>query len=89
MVAPGPRVGLSSVALGAGRSRADDEVDPAVGIVLHKKPGDPVKRGDTLAELHAKDGRAIEPIARRVQSAYTIGSRPPRPRRLVLTSVRR
>lgn len=82
-------IGLSSVALGAGRRRVDDVVDPSVGIVLEKKPGDAVERGDTLAVLHARDVRSAEAVLGRVQSAYTIGRRAPRSRPLVIDSVRR
>ena len=46
------RVGLLSVALGAGRATKEDAVDPTAGIVLRKKIGDPVERGDVLAVIH-------------------------------------
>jgi pyrimidine-nucleoside phosphorylase/thymidine phosphorylase len=46
-------VGEAIVALGGGRRRAEDAIDPAVGIVFAKKVGDAVKAGETLAVVHA------------------------------------
>src|SRR5262249_38782902 len=43
-------LGLASNALGAGRQRVDDVIDPAVGIYLEKKVGDRVARGETLCQ---------------------------------------
>lgn len=46
-------VGLAAVRLGAGRNRAADLIDPSVGFVLAKKPGDAVLVGEPLAFVHA------------------------------------
>jgi pyrimidine-nucleoside phosphorylase len=46
------QVGTACVILGGGRERKEDAVDPAVGIVLHKKVGDSVSEGETLATIH-------------------------------------
>src|SRR5262249_25659342 len=48
-------LGLASNALGAGRSRVDDGVHPAVGLVLERKTGDPVRRGEVLCRIHWND----------------------------------
>src|SRR5262249_28494840 len=53
-------VGRASVALGAGRDRVEDPVDPAVGIVVRAKPGDEVRRGDALLELHHRERGRLE-----------------------------
>ena len=45
-------VGNAAKLLGAGRERKTDEIDPSVGIVMHKRVGDQVSRGDVLATLH-------------------------------------
>jgi pyrimidine-nucleoside phosphorylase len=50
------RIGRAALALGAGRRTRDEAVDHAAGIVLKKKVGDPVSRGECVAVLHA--GRA-------------------------------
>jgi pyrimidine-nucleoside phosphorylase len=46
------QVGTACVLLGGGRERKEDSVDPAVGIVLHKKVGDRVSAGEPLATIH-------------------------------------
>lgn len=46
-------LGIASMMLGGGRAAKDDELDYAVGIVLHKKVGDPVQEGDSLLTLHS------------------------------------
>ena len=45
-------IGKACVILGGGRERKEDSVDPAVGIVLHKKVGDEVAAGEPLATIH-------------------------------------
>ena len=47
-------VGNAAVHLGAGRRTKDDQIDHAVGIVVHAKRGDLVEAGQTLAEIHAR-----------------------------------
>ena len=46
------QIGTACVILGGGRERKEDSVDPAVGIVLHKKVGDAVAAGEPLATIH-------------------------------------
>ena len=46
------RIGSACVILGGGRERKEDSVDPAVGIVLHKKVGDRVAAGERLATIY-------------------------------------
>ncbi len=38
--------------LGGGRERKEDSVDPAVGVVLHKKVGDRINPGEAIATIH-------------------------------------
>ena len=45
-------LGTLAMKLGAGRATKDDQINPAVGIVLAKKVGMPVKKGETLAVIH-------------------------------------
>ncbi len=50
-------IGLSAMRLGAGRSTKDDDIDPNVGIVLNKKVGDKVAKGEELAYVYTnKEG---------------------------------
>lgn len=70
-------LGLASNALGAGRNRLEDTVDPAVGLHLNRKTGDPVKRGDVLCEIHWNDRSRLRDALPLVQEAYEIGARRP------------
>jgi len=47
-------IGLAAWRLGAGRARKEDPVSAAAGVVLHRRPGDPVRAGDVLYELRAE-----------------------------------
>ncbi|MBX3272264.1 MAG: thymidine phosphorylase [Sandaracinaceae bacterium] len=82
-------LGLTGVAMGAGRTRADQAVDPAVGIVLRAVRGERVKAGDPLAELHVEARAGTKPWAARVERAYTIRSTPPALGPLVLETIRK
>jgi pyrimidine-nucleoside phosphorylase len=58
-------IGLAAVAMGAGRTRADQKVDPAVGIELPAPRGERVEKGAPLALLHvrkAEDAEAVRAI---------------------------
>jgi len=65
-------IGLASVALGAGRLRMDDRIDPAVGIVFARKAGDRVRPGEAIAIVHANDRGKGEACVQRVAAAVTI-----------------
>ncbi|MEA2082526.1 MAG: thymidine phosphorylase [Elusimicrobiota bacterium] len=67
-------VGLAANALGAGRAKQDDVVDPGVGIYLKKKIGDEVKKGEALAIFHSSDNEKFEAAKKRFLAAYTIGA---------------
>jgi pyrimidine-nucleoside phosphorylase len=80
-------IGLAAVAMGAGRARADQPVDPGVGIFVEKRPGDAVRRDEPLARLCVRSHAAGAPIAGRVRDAFTIEGVAPTPRPLVLDRV--
>lgn len=56
-------VGIAAWRLGAGRSRQEDPVDPAAGVICHVRPGDHVHAGDELFELRSSDESRI-PLGR-------------------------
>ena len=70
-------VGLTGVAMGAGRTRADQPVDPSVGIELEAKPGDAVATGQVVARLFVRSASEGAALARRLESAFTYGEEPP------------
>ena len=80
-------VGIAALELGAGRSRKDDAIDHAVGVVCLLKRGDKVERGEALAEIHARTDDAANAAADRVLAAYELGESPPDHRPILLDLV--
>ena len=74
--------------LGAGRTRVDEPIDVSVGVVLRKKPGERVRRGEALAELHLGSAAQLPAARKAVLGAYTLARRVRRPPPLVLQVMR-
>jgi len=73
-------IGHAVIALGGGRSKTEDVIDPAVGFLIPAKPGDQVKQGDLLAVIHARSEADAERAARALDEAIRLGdSAQPRP----------
>ena len=69
------KVGLTSSVLGAGREKLDDVIDPKAGIILCKKTGDTVLKGDLLAALITESRpESLDPAEKMLLSAYEIGA---------------
>ena len=74
-------VGKASMILGAGRETKDSLIDSTAGIVLLKKTGDYVHKGDKIAELHTSFGQSFKEAEEMLYDAYEIspsaaGTRP-------------
>jgi pyrimidine-nucleoside phosphorylase len=80
-------VGHAAMALGAGRERAADPVDHAVGFVLHKKRGDAVEQGEPLVTLHVNDESRIDNVKMRLLKAIDIGDVKPDSQPLILERI--
>ncbi len=81
-------LGLASVRLGGGRQQKEDDVDPAVGISLHKKVGDPVSAGERLATVAYNDEGRLASALPLIEQAWTIADEPAQSPELVLDEVR-
>jgi len=68
-------IGLASMRLGGGRETKEDVIDPNVGIVLARKVGDSVRKGQILARIYA-DQPVTEEIFLSLQAAFVIVSDP-------------
>jgi pyrimidine-nucleoside phosphorylase len=86
-VVPAPRAGIiqalaarpighATILLGAGRARVDSPIDPAVGVLLHKKTGDPVDAGEPLCTVLFNDPAHRAQALDLIGGAYTIGDEP-------------
>jgi pyrimidine-nucleoside phosphorylase/thymidine phosphorylase len=81
------QVGTACVILGGGRERKEDSVDPAVGIVLHKKVGDPVSSGEALATIYYNaEARALR-ARQLLEQSYQITDSPAHEKRPLIHRV--
>ena len=76
-------VGQGIIAMGGGRTRVEEEVDPSVGFVITASPGDQVATGEPLATIYARDAAGLEAGAEALDRAIEIGAGAPAPRPLV------
>src|SRR5262245_52507968 len=81
-------VGRASVALGAGRDRVEDPVDPAVGIVVKVRPGDEVRNGDPIMEIHYRTRPRLDAALALTSRAVTIRDKRPASGRLIIDEIR-
>ena len=70
--------GIASVMLGAGRTIKDGPIDYSAGIVMHKKTGDSVTVGESIATLYASDESLLNNAAQTYLEAITIGNTAPK-----------
>lgn len=70
-------VGHAAMLLGAGREAVDSRIDPAVGLVLHKKVGDLVVAGEPLLTVHVNDRRRLEEVLERLRDAVKVAPEAP------------
>jgi pyrimidine-nucleoside phosphorylase len=71
------QVGTACVVLGGGRERKEDSVDPAVGIVVHKKTGDKVFVGEPLCTIHCHSDAQAARAQTLLEESYQIAAAPP------------
>jgi thymidine phosphorylase len=80
-------VGRATVALGAGRDRVDDGVDPAVGVVVKANRGDHVQPGEPLHEIHFRDTSRLQAALALLQNACPIKDDEPIAEPLILETI--
>ncbi len=80
-------LGVLAIELGAGRTRADQAIDPAAGFELHLGVGARVAKGEPLVTIHAKSRALAQRVETRVAEAFEVQARPARTRPLVLARV--
>lgn len=70
-------IGNAVAALGGGRVRIEDPIDPAVGYAVEAGLGDELKQGDVLGFIYCRDNVSPEEVIAQVRAAYTISDVPP------------
>ncbi len=83
------QLGHASMALGAGRSNAEDRVDPGAGVRLHVQLGDRVCSGEDIATLYTSKRALLDAGTQRVANAVRIGKRRPPTRKRLIETIRR
>ena len=67
------QVGVSAWRLGAGRQKQGDTLQLGAGIEIHAKPGDIVKKGQTILTLHTDEAARFDRAREALAGAFTIG----------------
>jgi pyrimidine-nucleoside phosphorylase len=65
-------IGNVVVTLGGGRAAKEDRIDPAVGVMMRKRIGDPIAEGEPLAEIHGRSRDEAEALAPRLRAAFDV-----------------
>jgi len=81
-------IGRASVALGAGRDKVEDAIDPAVGIMVNTKPGAKVRSGETVLDVLYRDKARLDAALDLIKRAIVIEDKAPAPRPLIVGEVR-
>jgi pyrimidine-nucleoside phosphorylase len=71
------QVGIAGMLLGGGREKKEDSIDPAVGLVLHKKVGDRVARGEPLCTIHYNSETRVAAARQMLEGSYQMAERSP------------
>lgn len=80
-------IGNASTHLGAGRQTKESNIDHLAGLILHKKQGDFVRKGETLAMLHTEKDAFIEKAAYSLDKVFKFSSEKPAHQPLILKTV--
>ena len=81
------QIGTACVLLGGGRERKEDSVDPSVGIVLHKKVGDRVSAGETIATVYYNDEARAQRAQQLIGASCQIADAVPKTKRPLIHRV--
>ena len=80
-------IGETSVVLGAGRETKESDIDFSAGLILHKKFGDAVKKGESLVTLYTSKESALKNAEQMYREAVSIGDNKPEKEPLVYARV--
>ena len=77
------KIGLASQHTGAGRATKEEAIDLSAGVLLHKKIGDAVKKGEALATFYGNDPLKVDNAVKEGKDAFTLSENPLEPPILV------
>jgi pyrimidine-nucleoside phosphorylase len=73
--------GIALAMLGGGREKKEDKIDHAVGLEFHKRIGDPVEKGESLATIHYNSDAKLAEAKSLISASYHVGESAPREKR--------
>jgi pyrimidine-nucleoside phosphorylase len=79
--------GKASMILGAGREKIESSIDYAAGIILYKKTGDKVEKGDIIASLHTSMPEKLPEAGELLLEAYAVSAGVPEQKPLILAYI--
>ncbi len=82
------KIGVASQMLGAGRAKKEDRIDPAVGLIMHKRVGDPLSKTEPFCTLYVNDETHLEEAVALLHESMTISAEKPVPSPLVYAIVK-
>lgn len=82
------KIGEAAVILGTGREKKDDKIDMAAGIVLRKKTGERVNKGDALATLYTSCEARADNAEKLYLNAIKIADNPPEKKKLIYGTIK-
>jgi pyrimidine-nucleoside phosphorylase len=80
-------IGLASSRIGAGRNTKEDDIDPAVGVILEVKVGQKVEAGAVLCRVYYTSEEHVDEASEEIEDAFRISAQPPEERELILEVV--
>ncbi|TVQ66975.1 MAG: thymidine phosphorylase [Balneolaceae bacterium] len=72
-------IGMAALELGAGRKTKEETTDPQAGLLIHRKTGDYLKKGETIVTLYTNKKEEIPEITENIRQAYTLTESSPDP----------
>ena len=80
-------IGMVSLTLGGGRATKESDIDLSVGLILDKKVGDHVSKGDTIARIYASDPDKEKAAIERFRGTYSYSDDKPADRNIIIDTV--
>ena len=81
-------IGRAAQVLGAGRETKEDVIDPAVGLIMHKRVGEKVRAGEAICTLCVNDEKNLDDAVATMKEAVEIGAKPDRVAPMVYAVIR-
>ncbi|MCH5171092.1 MAG: pyrimidine-nucleoside phosphorylase [Oscillospiraceae bacterium] len=82
------KIGLTSVILGAGRASKEDSIDFSAGILIYKKTGDEIRKGEKIATLFTNNNASLDDAVKMYNSSIAVSSVKPEQKPLIYKIIR-